>query len=56
MGKTGKRRTRKVRRQAKQVIKHGAGAKRVHKAIGGRKGSIHHKRLKSLLQMSETTE
>jgi hypothetical protein len=44
----GNKRTRRIRRQTKQVLKHGVKAKRAHKKKSGRTGQIRHKQLKAV--------
>jgi len=56
MSKKGKARTRKIRRTAKKVLKYGPSAKRPHMRVGGRTGSVSHKRMKSLLAALEITQ
>lgn len=41
-----KHRTRRKRRQLKQFLKHGAGAKPRHTLIAGRTGRVHYKKTK----------
>ena len=42
-----KRHRRKTRRKTKAVYRHGRKAGPVHKLVGGRTGSVHHKRMKT---------
>jgi hypothetical protein len=44
----GNKRTKRIRRQTKQVLKHGVKAKRAHKKRSGRTGKIRTKQLKAM--------
>lgn len=44
MGKAGKHRTKRIRRTTKQARRYGARAKASHRLVGGRTGSLHHKK------------